>query len=190
VFAVLVPPLGLVFGVEDFIASGTDAPSGGRASIGCPAAQFFPGTILLPFGLKATARYSRVAVDGSGIVAAGTFSTSPRSPSASINGSTALTVESGHSAVGLYTAIASDLRPPLSYSWSAAGGVSQPTDFGTSVTFASGATTGGVSVTVTDVDDLSATANVTVTFREVVPTDPGDAPRCHKQPNKPQCHEP
>jgi hypothetical protein len=42
VFGVLVPPLGLIFGIEDIIVSGTDAPDiDNRGSLGCPAAHFF-----------------------------------------------------------------------------------------------------------------------------------------------------
>jgi hypothetical protein len=190
VFGILVPPLGLVFGIEDIIVSGADAPSTTRASLGGPAVQFFPGTILLPLGLKATATYSRVGVDGSGITAGGSFSVSLRSPVASISGPRTLSAATGVSAVGSYSAITNDMRPPLRYSWSASGSVSQPSAFGTRVTFGSGAKTGSVSVTVSDADSLSATSTISVSIRSVDPDDGGDPPVCRKKPYLPQCQVP
>ena len=67
------PPLGLVYGIDDIIASATDAPDVKQGSLGCPAAiKYFKESIMIPSGFNVTFTYTRVTASWTaGIVAGG-----------------------------------------------------------------------------------------------------------------------
>jgi hypothetical protein len=110
--------------VDTILASLTGGAVGSLGDIidggpGCKIARMVPRSILVPnTPLKAVFNYTRVnAYNGSGLTLAGTWSLVGRQPSVTLYGNFSIEQEPNLPFSGTYTGQASDLRPPLSFSW-------------------------------------------------------------------------
>jgi hypothetical protein len=193
IFLFVLPPLGLVFLVEDIIVGSVDAPNA-NAGAGCGAASLIPREILIPGGLKVVLLYRRAEVASGGLFAGGSYLVIPRDPAVTISGPTQIAVEEDDALVQRqYTTMAAeDLRPPLEYSWTADGSVISPHSRTTAVRFNTSGTDPGdiltklVRLRVTDADDLVAQDDVTVRIHVTVDTD-DLPPVCKVKPWLPVC---
>lgn len=110
--------------VDTILASLTGGAGGSLRDIidggpGCKIARLVPRSILVPnTPLKAVFNYTRAnAYDGSGLTLAGTWSLVGRQPSVTFYGDFSVQQEPNLPFSGTYTGQASDLRAPLSFSW-------------------------------------------------------------------------
>ena len=85
----------------------------------CRIAALLPPQVLLPgLYLKEVFTYTRLNVNPDGITVAGSLKSALRTPAVSITGPNSLKVEPGDLAEGLFHAITTDLRLPLTLTWS------------------------------------------------------------------------
>lgn len=194
-FLIVLPPLGIVFLVERIIVGSAGAPSAG-ASIGSSTAALIPQEILIPGGLKVVASYSRLSVSEGGIFTGGTFLVVPRSPEVTIAGLSQFSVVEGPtSVIRSYSLHTEDLLPPLHITWSGDGTALKPSAETTGFRFnltgvhAGQVLTRHITVRVTDADNLTGSADLTVRIH-VTPEDGNLPPICRIKPWLPQCREP
>jgi hypothetical protein len=166
-----------------------------KAGAGAVVAQRIPSDMLIAGGLKAVPSYDRVTVTTAGVVALGNLLVVPRDPAVSVLGPRQIAVSPGQTTVTkTYQANMRDLRSPIRFQWTGGGTAATPTRKVTAVRFdVSGLEPGKsvnreVRVTVTDADNLSATAAV---FARIFMTqeeeDPDLPPICQVRPWLPQC---
>jgi hypothetical protein len=193
IFLLVLPPLGVVFLVEDIIVSSVDAPDA-NAGAGCGAAALIPKEILIPQGLKVVFLYRRAEVAAGGLFAGGSYVVIPREPAVTIGGPVQIAIEDDVTTVTRQYTIAhdEDLRPPLQYSWTADGSVASANSRTTAIRFDTGAAgldqplTKLVRVRVTDADGLFAQDDLTVRIH-VIPDDGDLPPVCRVKPWLPVC---
>lgn len=164
---------------------------------GCKIASVLPRTVLLAqTTLKAVFSYSRIdSLDGSGLTFAGTWTIAQRQGSVQVNGPTLLKQDANLPFTATYSAIVSELRPPLTISWTSrdAAPVSGTNRTSATMTWTVPTLTSGqqtsrnLVVTVTDADGVVAQRLKTVTLSRTADTDPGVDPICKKKPWSPQC---
>src|SRR5262245_1816993 len=92
---------------------------------GCRIAQALPTEVMLPnpsgisgIAFKEVFTYQRLVVNSSGLTAGGVHSTVMRSPSAAVSGPSEIRTEVDMPAIAQYRAVTTDMRPPLTVSWS------------------------------------------------------------------------
>jgi hypothetical protein len=180
--------------VDTILASLTGGAGGSLGDIidagpGCKIAQMVPRSILVPgSNLKAVFNYTRIsAYDGSGLTLAGMWSVKQRQASVTFYGPFSLEQEPNLPFSGTYTAQASDLRPPLSFSWTSlnatpVSGTNHPTMVWNLPNLAVGQSVQrNLALTVTDADGLKALAVRPIHLTRVQVVDDTD-PVCKAKP--------
>jgi hypothetical protein len=192
--------IGAIFLAELVIAEGHEAPNIGEGA--GAAVHHLPAEIMVPARLKLVMHYQRVQVSDGGIFTGGFMALDLRTPSVSLIGARQIAVQEGaHSVTRSYSVTTSDLRPPLTFDWTADGSVASPNAQATSVLFrlpsksapeVGAVLTRNVSVRVSDADGLVQEEGATVELH-IVSGDPGDEdgkpPICRIKPWLPQCQD-
>jgi hypothetical protein len=186
-----------IFAVQGIIIAAQDAPDpdGGP---GCAAAALIPKEVLIEGGNKIVIFHRRVDVAAGGIFVGGAFLPVPRSPAVTITGPRNITAAEGAAKVTRRYILGTDeLREPLRVRWTADGTVGSQGQDQTFIRFDVTGAQGGdvltkrVSVSVTDVDDLIAEAEIVVRIDITFADDDDDLPPvCRVKPSLPQCNEP
>jgi hypothetical protein len=167
-----------------------------QSGVGGVAAELFPTELMIRGGKKIVLIYGTPPrVTGGGIWAEGGFLSVNREPSVSILGKSEIAVKPGSSFVtGVYEVTTEDLLSPLSISWKADNPVlGSPKR--TSLAFRYPEASPGeiierqISVSVTDVDNLVATAEKTVRIFVTAEEDDPIDPECQAKPWSPHCRE-
>jgi len=180
--------------IDTILASLTGGAGGSLGDIidagpGCKIAQMVPRSVLVPnTALKAVFSYTRInAYNGSGLTLAGTWELKDRQPSVTFYGPYSLEQEPGLPFSGAYTAQASDLRSPLTYSWTSLNaavvtGTDHPTMIWDLPSLAVGQTAQrNLVLTVTDADGRQAVAVRTIHLSRVQVID-DIPPSCKAKP--------
>jgi hypothetical protein len=176
-------------------AGGISLDDGTETGPGCRIAQMLPRSLPLPAsGLKVVFTFTRVnASNGVGLTLAGTWELLVRNPAVWINGPVSLVVEPGEPIVGHFDAYPSDLRYPLTFSWTSQNGTASGSDPATITwnlpSLGVGQTTHRtVTLVVTDADGFQASAwrQISISKVAVKPT----SPFCQNRPWLEECQEP
>lgn len=165
-------------GVLNTIAGALAGPEAQMAGLGCRLAKVANIQLLVPGGMKLSLRYTRAQADVAGLSFGGIAMLEPRTPSVTISSFPLMARQGATTANGVFSAITSDLREPLTFAWTAAPGgtVISPNAPQTLVTFrltgrelVGSTVTSSVGVTVTDADFLRASATAPVRIEIVSP---------------------
>jgi hypothetical protein len=161
---------------------------------GCRIAQMLPRPFLIPgTWSKVLFTFTRVnAFDGVGLTLAGTWELLARNPAVWIDGPLSLVVEPGEPIVGHFDARPTDLRYPLTFSWTSPNGTASGTDPTTMTwnipSLGVGQTTlRNLTLVVTDADGKQASAWRQIRISKVAETPP--SPMCEQRPWLEQCQD-
>jgi hypothetical protein len=174
-------------GLGEFSLDGTS-----ETGPGCRIAQMLPRPFLLPGSwMKVLFTFTRVnAIDGIGLTLAGTWELLARNPGVWIEGPLSMVVEPGQPIVGHFDARPTDLRYPLTFSWTSTNGTAPGTD-PTTMTWSIpslgvGQTTlRNLTLVVTDADGNQASAWRQIRISKVAEKPP--SPTCEQKPSLMQC---
>jgi hypothetical protein len=187
-------PLAVFFGYEAISAGAASAPSGQGGAGAKIVSRMLPQEILLPATLKMVIAYGRATVGTGGVILAGKFQLPARKPTVRIVGSNQIAGDEESAATDIYSFTYSDALPPLAISWTAGPNatVRTPNACSTVIDFDIGdakknsVLQRNIGVTISDADNLSASASLGV---EVHVTDENDPPECRHKPWLSQCRE-
>jgi len=199
IFLLPISPLAGIFFLGEAAIIGSRDPGDQGAGAGGVVADRIPRDIFLQGGIKFVPVYRRVVVTTPGVVAGGGMLVALRDAAVSIFGPRQIAVSPGQTQViKSYQANTDDLRQPIRFRWTGGGTASNDQARVTSITFTVGSlepgksTTREVRITVTDADNLTATAMVAVRIFMTDPdeVDTGQPPICKVRPWLPQCNPP
>jgi hypothetical protein len=191
--------------LEEFLADLFADPGAMVANVldpgpGCRIAQALPTEVMLPnppgvpagLAFKEVFNYQRLVVNSNGLTAGGLHSTVTRNPSAAVFGPSDIRTEINEPASAQYRALTTDMRLPLTVTWSSPNAANRT---GTITTMTWDLPDGGnnqlfyrtLSMTVTDADGLQRSAGKLVRIKYVM--DPTLPPICDLHPTHYECED-